>query len=71
MLISDGHTILIVEHNLNVIRACDFIIDLGPWGGCEGGEVVATGSLKDILESRESRTGEALRRISSYLTAYK
>jgi excinuclease ABC subunit A len=60
-LVSRGNTVLLIEHNLDVIKNADWIIDLGPEGGDEGGEIVAQGLLKDIFEHKSSYTGKALR----------
>ncbi len=57
---SKGNTIIIIEHNPDVIRACDWIIDLGPEGGREGGQVVATGTPKQIQSNTKSLTGQYL-----------
>ncbi len=59
-LIAAGHSIIVIEHNLDVIRACDWIIDLGPEGGDAGGEVVAAGTPKDVMANTASHTGIAL-----------
>ena len=59
-LIELGHSVLIIEHNLHVIRAADHIIDLGPEGGEEGGHIVATGTLQDIKNCPDSITGQYL-----------
>ncbi len=56
-----GHTVLVVEHNLEVIAACDWLIDLGPGGGQHGGAIVAEGSPSEVAKVKESATGEALR----------
>ena len=56
-----GNTILVIEHNLDVIKTADWIIDLGPEGGSGGGEIVATGPPEAIMEAKGSYTGEALR----------
>jgi len=61
-LLEAGHSLVVIEHNLDVIAAADWIIDLGPEGGEQGGRVVACGSPRDILESRSSHTALALRR---------
>jgi excinuclease ABC subunit A len=58
-----GNTILVIEHNLDVIRAADWIIDLGPEGGNRGGEIVAVGTPEDIAEHPLSFTGQALRHV--------
>mgnify|MGYP000255787565 CR=1 FL=1 len=60
-LIRAGHSVVIIEHNLDVLRAADWIIDLGPEGGDEGGEVIACGSPEEIAEHEGSYTGQALR----------
>ncbi len=55
-----GNTVIIIEHNLDVIRNADWIIDLGPEGGEEGGRIVATGTPEQVARSRKSYTGQAL-----------
>jgi excinuclease ABC subunit A len=60
-LVSAGNTVLIIEHNLDVIKCADWIIDLGPEGGGEGGYLVAAGTPEDIAASASSYTGEYLR----------
>lgn len=59
-LVDKGNTVLIIEHNTDVIRACDWIIDLGPEGGKGGGEIIAEGTIDDIRKSRKSITGKFL-----------
>ena len=59
-LVDKGNTVLIIEHNTDVIRACDYIIDMGPEGGRGGGQVVATGSIEDIKNNTNSITGRFL-----------
>ncbi|MBN2449588.1 MAG: excinuclease ABC subunit UvrA [Lentisphaeria bacterium] len=59
----EGNTVLVIEHNLDVIKVADHIIDLGPEGGDEGGAVVATGTPEEVAACPESHTGQALRRI--------
>jgi excinuclease ABC subunit A len=56
-----GNTIVIIEHNLDVIKTADWIVDLGPEGGAGGGEIVATGTPEAIAASKDSYTGHALR----------
>ena len=60
-LVSLGNTVLVVEHNLDVIKSADWIIDLGPEGGEDGGKVVAEGTPEDVARSKRSYTGQALR----------
>ena len=60
-----GNTVLIIEHNLEVIKYCDYIIDLGPEGGEEGGRVVAQGTPEDVALAPSSYTGQYLKRVLS------
>lgn len=60
-LIDRGHTVVIIEHNMDVIKYADHIIDIGPEGGVNGGNVVATGTPEDIAASLESYTGKFLK----------
>jgi excinuclease ABC subunit A len=62
-LVDLGNTVLIIEHNLNVIKQADWIIDLGPEGGQGGGRVVAQGSPEQVARSKKSYTGQALARV--------
>ena len=60
-LIESGGSILIIEHNLDVIRSADWIIDLGPEGGAEGGRVIAQGTPEDVAKVPGSYTGQFLK----------
>ena len=60
-LLEAGHTLLVIEHNLDVIKTADWIIDLGPEGGEEGGRVVAAGTPEQVVKVEESHTGRYLR----------
>ncbi|MDQ3895511.1 MAG: excinuclease ABC subunit UvrA [Actinomycetota bacterium] len=62
-LVDAGNTVLVIEHNLDVIKQADWIVDLGPEGGEAGGEVVATGTPEQVAEVRDSYTGQYLRPI--------
>jgi excinuclease ABC subunit A len=56
-----GNTIVVIEHNLDVIKTADWIIDMGPEGGAGGGQVVATGTPEDIAANPASHTGHYLK----------
>lgn len=61
-LADQGNTILMIEHNLDLIKIADYIIDLGPEGGIDGGQIVATGTPEDIMNCKESYTGKYLKK---------
>jgi len=60
-LVDRGNTVLVIEHNLDVIKTADWIIDLGPEGGLRGGDVVAAGTPEDVADVKQSYTGQYLR----------
>ncbi|HEY0394126.1 MAG TPA: hypothetical protein VGD01_06480, partial [Candidatus Elarobacter sp.] len=60
-LVGMGNTVLVIEHNLDVIKTADYVIDLGPEGGDRGGKIVATGTPEEIAANRDSHTGEYLK----------
>jgi excinuclease ABC subunit A len=60
-LVESGNTVLVIEHNLDVIKCADWIIDLGPEGGARGGEVIATGTPEQVAHIERSYTGQFLR----------
>ncbi|MGN6794726.1 MAG: excinuclease ABC subunit UvrA, partial [Streptosporangiaceae bacterium] len=62
-LVDGGNTVIVIEHNLDVIKTADWVIDLGPEGGSRGGEVIATGTPEEIAKVQESYTGQFLARI--------
>lgn len=62
-IVDNGDTVIIIEHNLDVIKVADYIIDLGPDGGNNGGQIVATGTPEDISKVKESYTGQFLKQI--------
>jgi excinuclease ABC subunit A len=62
MLIDNGHSVLIVEHNVEVIKCADHLIDLGPDGGNDGGYLVFQGTPEELVEVKESYTGEYLKK---------
>ena len=62
-LVDAGNTVVVIEHNLDVIKRADHIIDLGPEGGFRGGRIVATGTPEQIAECEASYTGQFLKRM--------
>ncbi len=62
-LVDEGHSVIIIEHNLDVIKCADWIIDIGPEGGFAGGQIVATGTPEDLTEVEESYTGQYLKKV--------
>lgn len=62
-LVDNGHSVIIIEHNLDVIKAADWIIDVGPEGGFGGGQIVAAGTPEEIAQNEESHTGRFLKDI--------
>ncbi|HSF31916.1 MAG TPA: excinuclease ABC subunit A, partial [Candidatus Tectomicrobia bacterium] len=62
-LVDLGNTVLVIEHNLDVMKTADFIIDLGPEGGDAGGEVVATGTPEEVARVQRSHTAEFLKEV--------
>jgi excinuclease ABC subunit A len=68
-LTEKGNTVIVIEHNLEVIRTADWVIDLGPEGGDAGGRIVAEGTPESVAEVRGSHTGQFLRRSLSAVRA--
>jgi excinuclease ABC subunit A len=62
-LVDSGNTVLVIEHNLDVIKQADWVVDLGPEGGEEGGELIAAGTPEDVAEVEGSYTGQFLRNV--------
>jgi excinuclease UvrABC ATPase subunit len=60
-LVDTGNTVIVIEHNLDVIKNADWIIDMGPEGGNKGGKVIFEGTPKQLLDAAHSLTGAALR----------
>ena len=62
-LVDNGETVVVIEHNLDVIKTADYIIDLGPEGGAKGGEIIATGTPEQVAKNKQSYTGQYLKRM--------
>ena len=62
-LVDAGHSVIVIEHNLDLIAEADWIVDLGPEAGDAGGQIVAEGSPEQIARNKRSHTGRFLRRI--------
>ena len=60
-LAADGNTVIVIEHNLDVIKTADYIIDIGPEGGDKGGTVIAKGTPEEVAESPVSYTGKYIK----------
>ena len=69
-LVDGGNTVLVIEHNLDVIKTADYVIDLGPEGGDKGGRIVATGTPEEVAQQADSHTGRYFRRVLSDLRAH-
>jgi excinuclease ABC subunit A len=65
-LVEEGHTVLVIEHNLDVIKSADWLIDLGPEAGEEGGRIVAQGTPEEVAAVPQSHTGQALANLSTF-----
>ncbi len=62
-LVNRGNTVVLIEHNLDLVKSCDYLIDMGPEGGSGGGQVVAVGTPKEVSENPNSWTGKYLRKL--------
>ena len=62
-LVDKGNTVLVIEHNLDVIKTADWVIDLGPDGGDKGGQIVASGTPEEIIKNKKSHTGQFLKKV--------
>lgn len=62
-LVDGGNTVLVIEHNLDLIKTADYIVDLGPEGGNAGGRVIAAGTPEEVAQVPESYTGQYLKKI--------
>jgi excinuclease ABC subunit A len=68
-LVDQGNTVVVIEHNLEVIKTADWIVDLGPGGGIRGGEIIATGTPEDVAANKASFTGHYLKALLGKRTA--
>jgi excinuclease ABC subunit A len=62
-LTDNGNTVVVIEHNLDVIKVADYVIDLGPEGGDGGGRVIAQGTPEEVAKTKDSATGEFLKKV--------
>ena len=62
-MVDKGNTVVVIEHNLDVIKTADHIIDLGPEGGKYGGEIIAVGTPEEVAKNKDSYTGEFLKKV--------
>ena len=62
-LVDAGNTVIVIEHNLDMIKVADYLIDIGPEGGDEGGEIVATGTPEQVAKVERSYTGQYLKKM--------
>jgi excinuclease ABC subunit A len=62
-LVDAGNTIVVIEHNLDVIKSADWLIDLGPEGGDRGGQIIAQGTPEEVAQNERSYTGHFLKRL--------
>ncbi|MFW9797049.1 MAG: excinuclease ABC subunit UvrA [Candidatus Thorarchaeota archaeon] len=62
-LVDAGNTVIVIEHHLDIIKSADWVIDLGPEGGAEGGEVIVEGTVEDIIQCEQSYTGQYLQNV--------
>ena len=72
-LVDEGNTVIVIEHNLDVIKTADYIIDLGPLGGNKGGKIMFEGSPEKIINDKNNYTGQFLNKIwniGGYLGKY-
>ena len=62
-IVDNGDTVIVIEHNLDIIKCADYIIDIGPEGGDEGGNIVACGTPEEIAQVKASYTGQYLQKV--------
>jgi excinuclease UvrABC ATPase subunit len=59
-LVTSGNSVIVIEHNVQILKNCDYIIELGPKGGDRGGEVIAQGTIEQLIANPNSKTGRFL-----------
>ncbi|MBT5977749.1 MAG: hypothetical protein HOG66_08925, partial [Flavobacteriales bacterium] len=69
-LVDQGNTVLIIEHNMDIIKVADHVIDIGPEGGKNGGQVIATGTPEQVAKVKESHTGQFLKKELEWTIAH-
>ena len=62
-LVSKGHTVVLIEHNMDILKCSDYIIDIGPEGGVHGGNLVAKGTPEEVANNAKSYTGKYLKKV--------
>jgi len=62
-LVDRGNTVMVIEHNLDVIKTADWIVDIGPEGGDDGGEIIAVGTPEEVAKNNRSYTGQFLKKL--------
>jgi len=62
-LVDAGNSVLVIEHNLDVVKRADWVIDLGPEGGARGGEIIAAGTPEQVAQVKKSYTGQFLQKV--------
>ena len=70
-LVDKGNTVILIEHNLDIVKSCDHIIDIGPDGGVGGGNLVASGTPEQVANNKNSYTGQYLKKVLNIKTANK
>ena len=62
-LVDKGNTVVVIEHNMDLIKSADYIIDIGPEGGVGGGKIVAKGTPEELTKAKDSYTGQYLKKV--------
>jgi excinuclease ABC subunit A len=70
-LVNKGNTVVVIEHNMDVIKSSDYIIDIGPEGGTGGGQIVAKGTPEEVANVEKSYTGQYLKKALKQYRAYR